>query len=224
MAEELKYTSGYDGATTDDLLGYAQEAKELDSNANVREAKEVGVNAYVKESKELKSNEYVRSMKEQLAAEDAETVQVYDVDGVPHKISKKELISKAGIQLPSLEEIGGFVAYDTNGQALGLMSKEQVAEVVGGLIGTVTSSKNGLVDRDNDMYCRDDIPQDLNDLFAGFGRADNKTNAPASYGIVISFYTRTKGNYTCAQLYFSNVGTIYGRTRWEGWSSWKQLT
>lgn len=135
MAEELKYTSGYDGATTDDLLGYAQEAKELDSNANVREAKEVGVNAYVKESKELKSNEYVRSMKEQLAAEDAETVQVYDVEGVPHKISKKELISKAGIQLPSLEEIGGFVAYDTSGQVLGLMSKEQVAEVVGGLLG-----------------------------------------------------------------------------------------
>lgn len=118
MAEELKYTSEYDGATTDDLLGYAQEAKE------------VGVNAYVKESKELKSNEYVRSMKEQLAAEDAETVQVYDVEGVPHKITKKELISKAGIQLPSLEEIGGFVAYDTNGQALGLMSKEQVAEVL----------------------------------------------------------------------------------------------
>lgn len=135
MAEELKYTSKYDGATTDDLLGYAQEAKGLDSNANVQEAKKVGVNAYVKESKELKSNEYVRSMKEQLAAEDAETVQVYDVEGVPHKISKKELISKAGIQLPSLEEIGGFVAYDTNGQALGLMSKEQVAEVVGGLIG-----------------------------------------------------------------------------------------
>lgn len=122
MAEELKYTSEYDGATTDDLLGYAKEAKE------------VGVNAYVKESKELKSNEYVQSMKEQLAAEDAETVQVYDVEGIPHKISKKELISKAGIQLPSLEEIGGFVAYDTNGQALGLMSKELVAQVVGGLL------------------------------------------------------------------------------------------
>ena len=131
MAEELKYTSEYDGATTDDLLGYANEAKE------------VGVNAYVKESKELKSNEYVQSMKEQLAAEDAETVQVYDVEGVPHKISKKELISKAGIQLPSLEEIGGFVAYDTNGQALGLMSKEQVAEVVGGLLGISKYLKMG---------------------------------------------------------------------------------
>ena len=120
MAEELKYTSEYDGATTDDLLGYA------------------------KESKELKSNEYVRSMKEQLAAEDAETVQVYDVEGVPHKISKKELISKAGIQLPSLEEIGGFVAYDTNGQVLGLMSKEQVAEVVGGLLPDIDEFINNI--------------------------------------------------------------------------------
>ena len=110
MAEELQYTSKYDGVTTDELLAYAQEAKEL------------------------LSNEYVRSMKEQVEAEDAETVQVYDVDGVPHKISKQELISKAGVQLPSLDQIGGFVAYDTDGQALGLMSKEQVAEVVGELL------------------------------------------------------------------------------------------
>ncbi len=95
---------------------------------------------------------------------------------------------------------------------------------VEGLIGTVTSSKNGLVDRYSDTYCRDDIPQDLNDSFAGFGRADNKTNAPASYGMVISFYTRTKGNYICAQFFISDVGNIYGRMKWESWSSWKQLT
>ena len=50
MAEELQYTSKYDGVTTDELLAYAQEAKEL------------------------LSNEYVRSMKEQVEAEDAETV------------------------------------------------------------------------------------------------------------------------------------------------------
>lgn len=120
MAEELQYTSKYDGVTTDELLAYAQEAKEL------------------------LSNEYVRSMKEQVEAEDAETVQVYDVEGVPHKMSKKELISKAGIQLPSLEEIGGFVAYDTNGQALGLMSKEQVAEVVGELLPKVNGFTNSI--------------------------------------------------------------------------------
>ena len=104
------------------------------------------------------------------------------------------------------------------------ISKEDLAEVVGGLIGTVTSSKNGLVDRYSDMYCRDDIPQDLNDSFAGFGRADNRKNAPASYGMVISFYTRTKGNYICAQFFISDIGTIYGRMKWESWLPWKQLT
>lgn len=90
-----------------------------------------------------------------------------------------------------------------------------IYQVVGGLIGTVTSSKNGLVDRYSDMYCRNDIPQDLNDSFAGFGRADNRKNAPASYGMVISFYTRTKGNYICAQFFISDIGTIYGRMKWE---------
>ena len=195
MAEELKYTSGYDGATTDDLLGYAQEAKELDSNANVREAKEVGVNAYVKESKELKSNEYVRSMKEQLAAEDAETVQVYDVEGVPHKISKKELISKAGVQLPSLEEIGGFVAYDTNGQALGLMSKEQVAQVVGGLQGISNKTliiKDNIPDAD-EVYKY--VSEGLTTIYVG-----NMANCPVLYGVLIHVQRAGKGDVTGSQI------------------------
>lgn len=212
MAEELKYTSGYDGATTDDLLGYAQEAKELGSNANVREAKEVGVNAYVKESKELKSNEYVRSMKEQLAAEDAETVQVYDVEGVPHKIFKKELISKAGIQLPSLEEIGGFVAYDTNGQVLGLMSKEQVAEVVGGLreIDTLQTNpdtllKTGIWGYNIDVY---------------------NASIPISYGLLIvySAYNTAQGGHPVVQKCIGNKGEVYVRSYWiGGWSEWVGL-
>ena len=179
MAEELKYTSGYDGATTDDLLGYAQEAKE------------VGVNAYVKESKELKSNEYVRSMKEQLPAEDAETVQVYDVEGVPHKISKKELISKAGIQLPSLEEIGGFVAYDTNGQALGLMSKEQVAQVVGGLIGEATQDKDGLMSKEYTIYNEAEVTglnfnilRNLFRLYCSYGGTNSPVAGSYYWGIV----------------------------------------
>ena len=138
-------------------------------------------------------------------------------------VGKDELSSEIAV-LPALGNISKFVCIDENGETAGVMTKEQVAQVVGELIGTVTSSKNGLVDRYTDMYCRDDIPQNLNDSFAGFGRADNKTNAPASYGIVVSFYTREKGNYIAAQLYFSNGGTIYGRMKWESWGSWKQLT
>lgn len=171
MAEELKYTSGYDGATTDDLLGYAKEAKEL------------------------KSNEYVRSMKEQLAAEDAETVQVYDVEGVPHKIFKKELISKAGVQLPSLEEIGGFVAYDTNGQALGLMSKEQVAQVVGGLQGISNKTliiKDNIPDAD-EVYKY--VSEGLTTIYVG-----NMANCPVLYGVLIHVQRAGKGDVTGSQI------------------------
>ena len=195
MAEELKYTSGYDGATTDDLLGYAQEAKELDSNA------------YVKESKELKSNEYVLSMKEQTTAEDAETVQVFDVNGVPHKITKKELISKAGIQLPSLEEIGGFVAYDTNGQVLGLMSKEQVAQVVGELLKNKTFAESiGGLWNNNEIY-------DLNDsLTTGLyvAKANNETdNSPSQDSCLVAVLS--DANYSMQLAVTLNLDNIYFR-------------
>ena len=205
---------------------------------------------------------HTESLKDQTTAEDGENVQVYDKSGIPHKIAKTELLNKAILATTSIQDISKFiaineagnavgimtleqitevfrkefakfpsssetsavVAVNKEGDALGLMSNEKLAQVVGGLIGTVTSSKNGLVDRYSDMYCRDDIPQDLNDSFAGFGRADNRKNAPASYGMVISFYTRTKGNYICAQFFISDIGTIYGRMKWESWLPWKQLT
>lgn len=48
-------------------------------------------------------------------------------------------------ELPSLDEIGGFMVYDKEGKAIGLMSSEQVSKVVGGLIGPATSNKNGLI-------------------------------------------------------------------------------
>lgn len=34
-------------------------------------------------------------------------------------------------ELPSLDEIGGFMVYDKEGKAIGLMSSEQVAQVSG---------------------------------------------------------------------------------------------
>lgn len=53
--------------------------------------------------------------------------------------------------LTTLNDISGFVCIDKNGNAIGMMSKEQVASVVGGLIGTVSSDKNGLVPK-NKVY------------------------------------------------------------------------
>lgn len=76
MEEEVKYTSEFDGQTTDEILKHAKSVKDL--------------------------------------------------------------------TIPSLSNISGFVCIDNEGKAIGMMSKEDIAQVVGGLIGTVTPEKNGL--------------------------------------------------------------------------------
>lgn len=118
--EELSYTSKYDGKTTDDILDYANEGKTE------------------------KVNEYVKSMNVQDYKGEPDTVQVYDTDGVPHKISKTELLKKSTLALPALEDISAFVAVNSAGNAVGLMTKEQVASVLAELIGIATLEKSGL--------------------------------------------------------------------------------
>ena len=85
---------------------------------------------------------HTESMKNQTTEEDGETVQVYDTNGVPHKVSKTELLKKSTLALPALEDISSFVAVNAAGNAIGLMTKEQVASVLAELIGinsTVTT-------------------------------------------------------------------------------------
>ena len=76
---------------------------------------------------------HTESMKNQTTEEDGETVQVYDTNGVPHKVSKTELLKKSTLALPELEDISAFVAVNAAGNAIGLMTKEQVASVLAGL-------------------------------------------------------------------------------------------
>ena len=78
---------------------------------------------------------HTESMKNQTTADDGETVQVYDTDGVPHKVSKTELLKKSTLALPKLEDISAFVAVNSAGNAVGLMTKEQVASVLAELMG-----------------------------------------------------------------------------------------
>lgn len=77
MEEEVKYTSEFDGQTTDEVLKHAKSVKDL--------------------------------------------------------------------TIPSLSNISGFVCIDNEGKAIGMMSKEQVAQVVGGLIGIETLQLSKLV-------------------------------------------------------------------------------
>ena len=87
---------------------------------------------------------HTESMKNQTTEEDGETVQVYDTNGVPHKVSKTELLKKSTLALPALEDISSFVAINAAGNAVGLMTKEQVASVRLELVGVATPKKSGL--------------------------------------------------------------------------------
>ncbi|WP_418943453.1 hypothetical protein [Phocaeicola plebeius] len=75
-----------------------------------------------------------KAIMEQTTAEDGETVQVYDTNGVPHKVSKTELLKKSTLALPALEDISSFVAVNAAGNAVGVMTKEQVASVLAELM------------------------------------------------------------------------------------------
>ena len=90
---------------------------------------------------------HTESMKNQTTEEDGETVQVYDTNGVPHKVSKTELLKKSTLALPALEDISSFVAVNAAGNAIGLMTKEQVASVLAELIGTATLKNDGLMSK-----------------------------------------------------------------------------
>ena len=78
--------------------------------------------------------QYAEKLKDQTAASDGDTVQVYDVDGNPHKVAKSELLKKSTLALPDLSDISKFVAVNAKGDAIGLMTKEQVAQVLGELL------------------------------------------------------------------------------------------
>ena len=162
-----------------------------------------------------------KAIMEQTTAEDGETVQVYDTDGVPHKISKTELLKKSTLALPALEDISSFVAINTAGNAVGLMTKEQVASVLAGLIGVATEEKDGLLSKDG--FIGRSV-SDLNSMGLGIARFSPSTlNIPSGltydYGIAVCF---TFGNVRC-QFAFSSMNGLYFRVLWDYWFGWKQI-
>lgn len=191
--EELSYTSKFDGETTDDILGYANEGKTE------------------------KVNEYVKSMNVQDSKGEPDTVQVYDTDGVPHKVSKTELLKKSTLALPKLEDISAFVAVNAAGNAIGLMTKEQVASVLAELMG-------GFIRRSPVSESFDScINQGVYNI--------NKTTYPSAvnyppsivYGLLFVF---SSSNGWVSQLSHNlENNTIHTRIRNENgiWNEWKQL-
>ena len=158
-----------------------------------------------------------KAIMEQTTAEDGETVQVYDTDGVPHKISKTELLKKSTLALPALEDISSFVAVNAAGNAVGVMTKEQVASVLAELMG-------GFIRRSPVSESFDScINQGVYNI--------NKTTYPSAvnyppsiiYGLLFVF---SSSNGWVSQLSHNlENNTIHTRIRNENgiWNEWKQL-
>ena len=162
-----------------------------------------------------------KAIMEQTTAEDGETVQVYDTKGVPHKVSKTELLKKSTLALPKLEDISSFVAVNAKGNAVGVMTKEQVASVLAGLIGVATEEKDGLLSKDG--FIGRSV-SDLNSMGLGIaGFSPSTLNIPSGlpydYGIAVCF---TFGNVRC-QFAFSSMNGLYFRVLWDYWFGWKQI-
>ena len=158
-----------------------------------------------------------KSIMEQTTAEDGETVQVYDTDGVPHKISKTELLKKSTLALPKLEDISAFVAVNAAGNAVGVMTKEDIAKVLAELMG-------GFIRRSPVSESFDScINQGVYNI--------NKTTYPSAvnyppsivYGLLFVFSSSNGWVSQFAHNLENNA--IHTRIRNEGgsWTEWKQL-
>ena len=158
-----------------------------------------------------------KAIMEQTTAEDGETVQVYDTDGVPHKVSKTELLKKSTLALPKLEDISAFVAVNAAGNAVGVMTKEQVASVLAELVGgfirqrPVSESFDSCINQGVYAINKSTFP--------------SATNYPPGiiYGLLFVF--SSSNGWVSQFAHNLENNTIHTRIRNEGgrWTEWKQL-
>lgn len=164
-----------------------------------------------------------KAIMEQTTAEDGETVQVYDTNGVPHKVSKTELLKKSTLALPALEDISSFVAVNAAGNAVGVMTKEQVASVLAGLIGTATLKNDGLMSKSGFLSAIGlNLEGDANNVNNGVYKFDSQQdNIPVNYGILVAF--SCDGWIRMQLCAGGDNGLAYIRMHYNSWTPWKQL-
>ena len=153
---------------------------------------------------------HTESMKNQTTADDGETVQVYDTNGVPHKVSKTELLKKSTLALPALEDISSFVAINAAGNAVGVMTKEQVASVLAELIQFPFAYRGRKV-------------VDANNIEDGYYYAENgSTNTNGYFGFLLSAKSDQSAFQILVEIF---TGTPYQRAKISNgqWTEWKEL-
>ena len=151
-----------------------------------------------------------KAIMEQTTAEDGETVQVYDTDGVPHKVSKTELLKKSTLALPKLEDISAFVAVNAKGDAVGVMTKEDIAKVLAGLIQFPFAYRGRKV-------------VDANNIEDGYYYAENgSTNTNGYFGFLLSAKSDQSAFQILVEVF---TGTPYQRAKISNgqWTEWKEL-
>ena len=153
---------------------------------------------------------HTESMKNQTTEDDGETVQVYDTNGVPHKVSKTELLKKSTLALPALEDISSFVAVNAAGNAVGVMTKEQVASVLAELIQFPFAYRGRKV-------------VDANNIEDGYYYAENgSTNTNGYFGFLLSAKSDQSAFQILVEIF---TGTPYQRAKTSNgqWTEWKEL-
>lgn len=147
----------------------------------------------------IAENAQAQAQAAQQAAKEAETATQKAVSEAQAATQQANVAAQAAneaaevldnIKVP-LSEISGFVAVDKEGKALGVMSKENVATVLGEIIGTASQTKNGLMPKERTNYNQGQTNalnfNDLNDLFRLYSSYGG-TNAPLAgayyWGIV----------------------------------------
>ena len=142
-----------------------------------------------------------KAIMEQTTAEDGETVQVYDTDGVPHKISKTELLKKSTLALPALEDISSLAE----------------------LIGTATLKNDGLMPKSGFLSAIGlNLEGDANNVNNGVYKFDSQQdNMPVNYGILVAF--SCDGWIRMQLCAGGDNGLAYIRMHYNSWTSWKQL-
>ena len=124
-------------------------------------------------------------------------------------VGKDELSTEIAT-LPTLDEISKFVCIDKNGEAAGVMDKEQVASVLAGLIPFPFTRR---------MYINDANK----DVESGYYRGNSSNlNTPVKYGILIVFSTIE--SYIVQLLIDVTSIRLWGRGSIDNGNSWTEWT
>ena len=152
MEEELKYTSKFDGPTTDEVLEHAKSVKDL--------------------------------------------------------------------TIPSLSEISGFVCINKEGNAIGMMSKEQVAQVVGGLVNDKDIRLVRYYRVEKEVYTGDLNLLDGNKYVRLGSEASNFPDGENPLGTIVQC-VEWDANASFQVYYGCNTGNVYHRSKFQSkWIAW----